>query len=132
MSKIDYQHLMQYQRQVEEGEVIYHPDPDDDNGYFLEHGIAYLVDDEALISKASKKATCALKGPVILNAPNLILKVPVGCWAVAGQKSKIHIFSADIFTSRFKTEDRFLTAVTDYTIQRIEKAKENLGFGGAE
>jgi hypothetical protein len=51
---------------------------------------------------------------------------------VAGQKSKIHIFSADIFTSRFKTEDRFLTAVTDYTIQRIEKAKENLGFGGAE
>lgn len=132
MSKIDYQHLMQYQRQVEEGEVIYHPDPDDDNGYFLEHGIAYLVDDEALISKASKKAACALKGPVILNAPNLILKVPLGCWAVAGQKSKIHIFSADIFTSRFKTEDRFLTAVTDYTIQRIEKAKENLGFGGAE
>ena len=63
---------------------------------------------------------------------NLILKVPLGCWAVAGQKSKIHIFSADIFTSRFKTEDRFLTAVTDYTIQRIEKAKENLGFGGAE
>lgn len=132
MSKIDYQHLMQYQRQVEEGEVIYHPDPDDDNGYFLEHGIAYLVDDEALISKASKKAACTLKGPVILNVPNLILKVPLGCWAVAGQKSKIHIFSADIFTSRFKTEDRFLTAVTDYTIQRIEKAKENLGFGGAE
>ena len=47
MSKIDYQHLMQYQRQVEEGEVIYQPDPDDDNGYFLEHGVAYLIDDEA-------------------------------------------------------------------------------------
>ena len=31
-----------------------------------------------------------------------------------------------------KTEDRFLTAVTDYTLQRIEKAKENLGFRGAE
>ena len=96
---------MQYQRQVEEGEVIYQPDPDDDNGYFLEHGFAYLLDDEALISKASKKAACTLKGPVILNAPNLILKVPLGCWAVAGQKSKIYIFSADIFTSRFKTED---------------------------
>jgi hypothetical protein len=52
MSKIDYQHLMQYQRQVEEGEVIYHPDPDDDNGYFLEHGIAYLVDDEAFNFKS--------------------------------------------------------------------------------
>ena len=48
MSKIDYQHLMQYQRQVDEGEVIYQPDSDDDNGYFLEHGIAYLIDDEAL------------------------------------------------------------------------------------
>ena len=32
----------------------------------------------------------------------------------------------------FKTEDRFLTAVTDYTLQRIEKAKANLGFKGAE
>ena len=35
VSKIDFQHLMQYQRQVEEGEVIYQPDPNDDNGYFL-------------------------------------------------------------------------------------------------
>ena len=35
VSKIDYQHIMQFQRQVEEGEVIYKPDDDDDNGYFL-------------------------------------------------------------------------------------------------
>ena len=41
MSKIDYQHIMQFQRQVEEGEVIYKPDPDDDNGYFLEHGLVF-------------------------------------------------------------------------------------------
>ena len=133
MSKIDYQHIMQYQRQVEEGEVIYQPDPNDDNGYFLEHGVVYLIDNESLITKASKKnAACVLTGPVILNAPNLILKVPLGCWAVAGQKCKIYIFEANIFTNRFKTEDRFLTAVTDYTLQRIEKAKENLGFRGAE
>ena len=127
MSKIDYQHIMQYQRQVEEGEVIYQPDPDDDNGYFLEHGVVYLIDNEALISKASKKsAACILTGPVILNAPNLILKVPLGCWAVAGQKCKIYIFEANIFTSRFKTEDRFLTAVTDYTLQRIVFSLLNL------
>ncbi len=55
MSQIDYQHIMQFQRQVEEGEVIYKPDPEDDNGYFLEHGVVYLIDKEALISKASKK-----------------------------------------------------------------------------
>ncbi len=133
MSQIDYQHIMQFQRQVEEGEIIYKPDPEDDNGYFLEHGVVYLIDKEALISKASKKnAACVLTGPVILNAPNLILNVPLGCWAVAAQKCKIYIFEANIFTSRFKTEDRFLTAVTDYTLQRIEKAKENLGFRGVQ
>ena len=77
MSKIDYQHIMQFQRQVEEGEVIYKPDHDDDNGYFLEHGVVYLIDKEALIPKASKKnAACVLTGPVILKAPNLFLKVP--------------------------------------------------------
>ena len=133
MTKIDYQHIMQYQRQVDEGEVIYQPDPDDDNGYFLEHGLVYLIDNETLLPKASKKnAACILSGPVILNAPNLLLKVPLGCWAIAAQKCKIYIFESKIFTSRFKTEDRFLTAVTDYTLQRIEKAKENLGFRGAE
>ena len=133
MTKLDYQHIMQYQRQIDEGEVIYQPDPDDNNGYFLEHGLVYLIDNETLLPKASKKnAACILSGPVILNAPNLLLKVPLGCWAIAAQKCKIYIFDSKIFISRFKTEDRFLTAVTDYTLQRIEKAKENLGLRGSE
>ena len=52
MSQIDYQHIMQFQRQVEAGEVIYKPDPEDDNGYFLEHGEVYLIDKEDLFSKS--------------------------------------------------------------------------------
>ncbi|MBT5573912.1 MAG: hypothetical protein HOI17_08370 [Alphaproteobacteria bacterium] len=131
MSQMDFMHLMQFQRQVDADEIIYQPDPEDNNGYFLEHGTVYLIDDEALISKASKNAACTLTGPVILNAPNLILNVQLGCWAIAAEKCKIYIFEKDLFISRFKTEDRFLTAVSDYTIQRIEKAKINLGFGGS-
>ena len=85
MSQIDYQHIMQFQRQVEEGEVIYKPDPEDDNGYFLEHG-GLPVDKEALIRKHQKKIGLCINRPRNPNAPNLILKVP---WAVGSGSSKV-------------------------------------------
>ena len=79
------------------GEVIYKPDPDDDNGYFLEHGLVFLIDNGSLDFEGIKKnAACVLTGPVILNAPNLILKShwDVGQWQLKNVK---YIFLTQIY-----------------------------------
>ena len=87
MSKIDYQHIMQFQRQVEEERLFINLILMMIMVIFLEHGLVYLIDNEALISKASKKnAACVLTGPVIINAPNLILKVPIGMLGSSSSK----------------------------------------------
>ena len=98
------------------------------NGYFLKRGTVVLVDNEDDVKHAEKRAVVTLKGPVIINMPSILKRLPTTFWAVAASTSMVYIFPRDAFMERYNSEDPFLSAVNDFTLARIEKSKPTLGL----
>ena len=98
------------------------------NGYYLKRGTVVLVDNEEDVRQAEKRAVVTLKGPVIINMPSILNKLPPTFWAVAASTSMVYIFPRDKFMELYSSEDPFLTAVNDFTLARIEKSRPTLGL----
>ena len=123
-----YEELEKVQRIVNGGEIIFEPSEQDMNGYYLKRGTVVLVDNEEDVRQAEKRAVVTLKGPVIINMPSILNKLPPTFWAVAASTSMVYIFPRDKFMELYSSEDPFLTAVNDFTLARIEKSRPTLGL----
>ena len=121
-----YEELEKVQRIVNGGEIIFGPSQDDMNGYFLNRGTVVLVDNEDDLKQAEKRAVVTLKGPVIINMPSILKGLPPTFWAVAASTSMIYLFPRDDLLEKYKSDDPFLSAVNDYTLERVVKSKPTL------
>ena len=111
------------------GDVIFSPLKGNVEGYYLESGTVLLIKKELELVDPENYAFNLVSGPTIINIVSIIKTIPTRYWAVARTDTVVYKFDPEIFLSEFKTDDVFLSAIVDYTLQRITSSIPDLTGG---
>ena len=112
-------YLQQYRVIAYTGDVVFSPSQTKIEGYYLESGTVVLLKKEKELVDPNQYAFNIVSGPTIINIVSIMRNKPVHYWAVARTDAVIYRFDPEKFLNEFKTEDVFLSAIVDYTLERI-------------